>query len=280
VENQPSPSRSLPVLKGIPLDINSSYLQGSAGGPQAIRSLLNSGMMNWFSEDGIDLEGKFFDSGDLNLSEFNDRASISETERETACCSISSSVEQLLEQGRGLLCLGGDHSISYPIIAAHSHIYPNLSVLHLDAHPDLYDSFDGSRYSHACPFARIMEKGLIKRLVQVGIRAANMHQRQQADRFGVEMIEISNWKPETELKLETPLYLSLDLDVIDPAFAPGVSHHEPGGFSSRQVIELIRNLPVPLVGADLVELNPNNDPSGITAALGAKLVKEIINKMV
>jgi arginase family enzyme len=155
-----------------------------------------------------------------------------------------------------------------------------LNILHLDAHPDLYDELDGNRRSHACPFARIMEEKLATRLVQVGIRTMNPHQRQQAERFNVEVIDMRHWQPGIPLEFDGPVYLSLDLDVLDPAFAPGVSHHEPGGLSTREVIHLIHSLKAPLVGADIVEYNPQRDPVGMTAMTAAKLLKEVVACMI
>jgi arginase family enzyme len=153
-------------------------------------------------------------------------------------------------------------------------------VLHLDAHADLYEDFEGDRYSHACPFARVMEEGLAGRLVQVGIRTLNRHQRAQADRYGVEVIDMRAWSAGVRPELGGPVYLSLDLDALDPAFAPGVSHWEPGGLSVREVITLIQGIGGRLVGADIVEYNPARDPTGVTAAVAAKLVKEIASRMV
>jgi len=149
----------------------------------------------------------------------------------------------------------------------------------LDAHPDLYEDYGGNRYSHACPFSRIMEKKLASRLIQVGIRTLNAHQKEQAERFGVEIIDMQNLKNPQPVHLKGPLYLSIDLDVLDPAFAPGVSHHEPGGMSTRQLIELIQGLRVPLAGADIVEFNPRRDPSEITAMVAVKILKEVAARM-
>ena len=105
------------------------------------------------------------------------------------------------------------------------------------------------------------------------------HQRAQAERFGVEVHEIRRWRDPRQLTLEPPVYVSFDLDGVDPAFAPGVSHPEPGGLSSREALALIHSLPTPVVGADVVELNPHNDPAGITAALAGRVVKELLGKM-
>lgn len=169
--------------------------------------------------------------------------------------------------------------MAYPIIRAYSAIYPDLTLLHIDAHPDLYDELDGYRFSHACPFARIMEEGLVKRLVQLGIRTMNPHQCQQAQRFGVEVIPMRDYSPTLSLNLQGPLYISLDLDALDPAFAPGVSHHEPGGFSVRDVLTILRRIDVPLVGADIVEYNPVRDHADMTAMVAAKFYKEFVGRL-
>ncbi len=249
------------VVLGIPSDEHSSYLRGCAGGPARIREVLASGMMNLCAEDGLDLgiDDRLRDVGDV----------------EGGFERIEGTVAELLDRGAKVLCLGGDHAITYPVVSAYKRSLDRLTILHLDAHPDLYDEFEGDRLSHACPFARIMEEAPAPRLIQVGIRATNPHLRDQSERFGVEVFEMRRGFPVSLPPIEGPLFLSLDLDVLDPSCAPGVAHHEPGGPTTREVIELIQNLRAPLVGADLVELNPDRDPTGITAAAAAKLVKEI-----
>jgi len=255
---------------GIPYDGNSSFLRGTASAPSFIRKALHSDSTNLCAENGVDLgaETGWTDLGDLEFD--SERPSFEQIEEH---------IDRLLESDLRVLTLGGDHSISYPIVRAHARKHANLNILHLDAHPDLYDELDGSRISHACPFARIMEEKLAVRLVQVGIRTMNPHQRQQAERFGVEVFEARYFHALTELTLDAPLYLSVDLDVLDPAFAPGVSHHEPGGLTTRDVLDVIQGLGDRLVGADIVELNPERDPLGITAMVAAKLTKEIVVRM-
>jgi len=185
----------------------------------------------------------------------------------------------LMEDGGAPLAIGGDHAVTYPVVRAVAKRHPGLTILHIDAHPDLYDEFEGSRLSHACPFARIMEEGLATRLVQVGIRTMTGHQREQARRFGVETIDMGAWAAGTRPALTGGIYISIDLDGLDPAFAPGVSHREPGGLSVRDVISLVHALPSPLVGADIVEFNPSQDPVGLTAHVAAKLLKELAGWM-
>lgn len=191
---------------------------------------------------------------------------------------IEQSVATQLANGGRVICLGGDHAVAYPILRAYGEAYQGLTVVQVDAHPDLYDEFEGDRYSHACPFARVMETGRVKRLVQIGIRTANGHQREQAERFGVEIVPRAAWLDLDALGLAAPVYLSIDLDGLDPAFAPGVSHPEAGGLTTREVLDIIWHVPG-LVGADVVELNPRLDPAGITAILAAKLVKELAGRM-
>jgi len=258
------------TVVGIPYDENSSFMRGPALAPARIREVLHSGSANLCSEGGIDLgtEPRFRDLGDLELA--GGAAALEQVEK---------TIKGLLERDVYVLSIGGDHAITYPILRAYRRKYDQLNILQLDAHPDLYDEYEGNRYSHACPFARIMEENLAGRLVQVGIRTMNAHQRTQAERFGVEVIEMRKWQPETGLDFEGPLYLSLDIDVLDPAFAPGVSHHEPGGLSTRDVLQLIQSLRVPIIGADIVEFNPRRDPVGITAMVAAKFLKEIAGRM-
>lgn len=258
------------AVQGICFDANSSFEKGAVGGPAAIREALFCGSANLYAESGFNLGASccWKDLGDLEPASGTDMLK-----------RVEQRVFQLLRHGARVLCLGGDHSITFPILRAYGRQYPGIGILHLDAHPDLYDELDGNRYSHACPFARIMEEELAGRLVQVGVRTMNRHQRRQARRFGVEVIEMSAWHDRFRPHFNGPVYLSIDLDVLDPAFAPGVSHHEPGGLSTRDVIGLLQRLEAPVVGADIVECNPDRDVAGMTAMVGAKLLKEIVSLM-
>ncbi len=177
-----------------------------------------------------------------------------------------------------IVTLGGDHSITYPVIKAYVEKYPRIDILHIDAHADLYDQYEGDRFSHACPFARIMEDGLIGRLVQVGIRTLNPHQAEQALKYNVEIHHMKDFNLDAIPIFSNPLYISLDMDAFDPAYAPGVSHHEPGGLSSRQVLSIIQSMSSEVIGADIVEYNPTKDIHDMTAYLAAKMLKELMAK--
>jgi arginase len=261
-------SPGLPTLLGVPWDGASAFRRGAAGAPAAIREALRSHAGNAWTESLVDLgvPGAFADAGDLSL--VTDHAA-----------AITAGVAAILASGGRPVVLGGDHSITHPVLQAVRARHPALSILHLDAHNDLYDHFEGDRGSHACPFARIMEAGLADQLVQVGIRAMTGHQREQAARFGVEVIDMRAWLAGRRPALRHPAWISLDVDVLDPAFAPGVSHREPGGLSVRDVLALLQAVEVPVVGADLVEYNPDRDVDALTAPVCAKLLKELLSVM-
>ena len=264
------PASSSPRLIGLPYDAGSSYLRGSAEAPPLIRAALHSPHWNSWTEQRQDLSvpGALTDAGDLPL----------QPDAEVRG-QIEAGIAELLAGGWRPLALGGDHSVTYPVIRAVSRSYPSLTILHIDAHPDLYDEFEGDRFSHACPFARIMEKGLARRLVQVGIRTMNAQQRSQADRFGVEVIDMRAWEAGIRPTLDGAVYLSIDLDGLDPAYAPGVSHREPGGLSVRDVLTLVQSSGGTLAGADVVEYNPGQDLAGVTVIVAAKIVKEVAGRM-
>lgn len=264
----------MPSILGVPNDRQSSFLSGAAKATQKIREVLHNGSSNLTGEYGTDLSGNgaLNDLGDLPVEDLSGQAAFD---------AVLSGVGDALADHAPLILLGGDHAISNAAIAAHAARFGPLDILHIDAHPDLYDALDGDPHSHGSPFARIMERGDAARLVQIGIRAINPHGREQAERFGVEMIEMRDWIDNPSLPAFTlPVYLSLDLDGIDPAFAPGVSHHEPGGLSVREVLTIIQRFEGRLIGADIVELNPDRDVHDVTAAVAAKCLKEIAARMV
>lgn len=254
-------------LFGLPTDINSSFERGAAAGPVAIRAALWSDRGNMASELGpeIGTDIALTDDGDLPLTE--------DTPSDDSA--IRRYLAMVREDGEVPLALGGDHAVSFPLVEAAATCFGPINILHFDAHPDLYDDFAGNPRSHASPFARICEAGHAKRLVQVGIRTLNTHCREQAARFGVEIIPMADFTPDRVPILEGPLYISIDLDGLDPSAAPGVAHLEPGGLTVREVLAVLHKQTAPIVGADIVELHPGRDIGDVTAILGAKLVREL-----
>lgn len=254
------------ALIGAPTDHHSSFLRGPAKAPAAIRAALMSEHGNDAAENGLEIGQDFLldDRGDLSLDG-------SEGDVEV----IASAMAETALTGAVPILLGGDHMVSYPAVAGIAEVHGPLHLLHFDAHPDLYDDFGGDPLSHASPFARIMERGLASSLTQVGVRTLNRHCREQAARFGVTIVEMRDFDVATVPVPSGPLYISIDMDAFDPAYAPGVSHHEPGGLTVREVLAVLRRVKGPLIGADVVELNPDRDRDGVTAVLAVKLVREL-----
>jgi len=258
------------VLHGFPWDASSSYARGPAHGPAIIRSLLFSDASSRYSLSGVDIK-KAISTYDFEpLS--NDGSA--------ARGAITRRIGETLNTRKLPLSLGGDHSVSFPILRAIRDTHGPVNILHIDAHTDLYEEFNGDRYSHASPFARAIEAKCINNLVQVGLRSIGPNERKFGEKYGVIMLGADEIDRIPYDLLAAPLYISIDLDGIDPAFAPGVSHPEPGGLSSREVLSILKKLPVAPIGADIVELNPEKDLNLLTAHLAARLVKELSAAMI
>lgn len=256
-------------LLGIPNDDNSAMMKGAAEAPAPIRAELHSDAHSLWTETGIDLNKAFNDHGDIRFDSARDPWDI-----------IEETVGRVLDIGDPLICLGGDHAITHPVMRAVRRRQRSLTILHIDAHPDIYDAYEGNRRSQTSSFARIMEEGLTDRLIQVGLRTINGHHRDQFKRFGVEVIEAGRCSEDLKFDIETPIFISMDIDALDPAHAPGVTYREPGGLTVRQVVNLIHRLDQPIVAADIVEYNPRCDISNLTANVAAKLLKEIAGMMI
>jgi len=260
------------TLLGLPWDGSSSFERGAAEAPPRIRAALHSPSSNSFNERGDDVTSPrvVTDAGDLDLS--NDAAEARER--------IELAVRNILLSANQPLLLGGDHSVTYPILRGYRDRGP-ISVLHFDAHGDIYDDFEGDRYSHACSFARVMEEKLASRLVQVGVRTLTPHQRSQSAKFGTELFGADRWREAIPVvaAFTGAVYVSLDIDVLEPMLAPGLSHPEPGGLSVRDILEVLAALRTPVIGADVVEYNPRHDVRDLTARVAAKFVKELVGAM-
>jgi agmatinase len=267
-------------IVGLPLDFNSSHKTGAAEAPRVLMDNIFHPSQNSCAENGVDLKcDDLKDLGDLVLKPKN------------AFDVISNASASLRTRNIKPLFIGGDHSVTWPIIDGfQNQIEGGLTILHIDAHSDTYDDFEGNPWSHASPFARIMElndikgrgmdKGLNIRLIQMGIRTMTSHMRDQVKKFGIESIEMKDYKPGWLPEISGPVYMSIDLDGIDPAFAPGVSHREPGGLTTREVLGLIQHVGPNLVGADFVEYNPSLDIDNQALMVGVKIIKELAGQMI
>lgn len=257
------------ALLGFPWDASSSYARGAALAPSVIRAVLFSEASSSWSISGANIKDVIssYDLADLPGDGAAPRAAI---EARTAAC---------LSVGKKPLALGGDHSVTYPILKAMKAAHGPLNILHIDAHTDLYAHYEGDPYSHASPFARAIEDGCVGALVQAGLRSVTPECRAFGQKHGVVMLGADEIDAIPYDRLAAPLYVSIDLDGLDPAFAPGVSHPEPGGLSTREVLSILKKLKTAPAGADIVELNPEKDVNLLTAHVAARLVKELAAAM-
>lgn len=271
------------VVVGVPYDGATSYRSGARFGPRAIReqSLLLWGYHNALAVSPFRAL-KVIDFGDLDVVPVN----VEETQR-----TVESQVCEIVSAGPTVLALGGDHSITLPLLRAHAKKYGPLAVIHFDAHPDTWDSeFAGSKYSHGTTFRRALEEQLINpsAYIQIGIRGPTIGPGDYADaiRLGARMITLDEAVfsgipaviQEVRQRVGTQsVYLSFDIDVLDPAFAPGTGTPEVGGFTSHQILQMLRGLSgLNFIGYDVVEVAPPFDHSGITAILAANLAFEFL----
>ena len=271
------------AVVGIPFDSGTSYRSGARFGPRAIReaSLLLWGYNNAQAVDPLEVL-QVVDYGDVDVVPPSIEDTMANIERE---------VGTLLAGGSRILSLGGDHSVSLPLLRAHHARLGPLCVLHLDSHPDTWDREFGDRpFSHGTGFRRALEEGLIREggYLQIGIRGptTGADDLDEARRLGAEILTIDQC---LEIGIPRvveiarsiahgPTYVSLDIDSADPAFAPGTGTPEVGGFTSHQLLSILRGLAgLDLAGFDLVEVAPPYDHGGITAILAANLAFEMIS---
>jgi len=256
------------VLLGIPMDFTVSFRPGSRLGPQQIRNV-SPGLEEYsFSLNKSLAEKRYFDGGDLVLPLGNVELSLS---------MIAESARGIFADNKFPIFLGGEHLISYPLIMAAYEKYPDLAVVHFDAHADLRMDYLGEKNSHAAVMRRIVELVGGKNVYQFGIRSGereefNFAQNNTNMYFDQVLEPLKRVIPKLG---DRPVYVTLDIDVVDPAFAPGTGTPEPGGCSSKEIIQCIHLLgETNVIGFDLVEVLPMNDLSERTALLAAKLVRE------
>jgi agmatinase len=257
------------VAIALPTCKNSSYLRSGPNAPFQIAGELLRDEGNPFAENTVDISSP-------DVFEFLGGIALESDDEFDRIRNISAAA---FRAGKRPLFIGGDHSVTYPIVAGLSDVIGPVSILHFDAHPDLYDNFQNNPHSHASPFARILENRLAGSLWQYGIRTLTPHQRDQVQRFGVRCNEMRDHKKWETPALVGPVYVTVDLDALDPAYAPGVAHQEPGGMSVRDILDILGTCPGEVVGCDVVEYHPNRDVNGITAVVAAKLIRELAGRM-
>ncbi len=270
-------------IVGVPLDCGTSNRAGARFGPRQIRA--ESVLVRPYSMatgaapfDSLQIA----DVGDVALNTYNLAASISLIEQHYAA---------FVEAGVKPLSMGGDHTITLPILRALHKQHGPLAVVHVDAHADMNDTMFGERETHGTVFRRALEEGLINphKMTQIGLRATGYAAEDfdWARQRGVEVVQAEAcWyqsltplmnSVRNRIGPSTPTYLSFDIDGLDPAVAPGTGTPEPGGLSGSQGLEIIRGtFGLNLIGADLVEVSPPYDTSGNTSLLAANLLFEML----
>jgi agmatinase len=268
------------ALLGMPFDTAASYRVGARFGPQAIRqaSLL------LFPYNPVQAvypfeETRAIDIGDLSVIPHNIHRSYE---------IISTAVEDLLRAGMIPIGLGGDHSVTLATLRAVAKSFGPVALIHFDSHSDTWDTYYGEKYWHGSPFIRAHEEGLLipDKVFQVGIRGTLNHPGdvESSSDLGYHVIttrELRTRGMEEAVRRihegigDTPVFLSFDIDFVDPAFAPGTGTPEVGGYSSYEALEIVRQLgAMNYVGFDLVEVLPTHDHAQVTALLAATLVHE------
>jgi len=258
-----------PALFGCPLDLTSTYRKGTGEAPQQIR--LASDSIETYSPllDRDLSDTPFSDLGDLELSGLSIEAAL-EKIRETAA--------RILENGAKPCCIGGEHTLTFPIVQAVKVVYPEILILHIDAHSDLRDSYEGSSTNHATVMKLVSDLVGSDRLVQLGIRAGTREEFDWMHENGTLMQWTRGYQKEFRRRIaDLPVYLSLDLDVLDPSCLPGTGNPESGGWFYEDIEILFRILDrINLVATDIVELNPTLDQSGASSIISAKIIREIL----
>jgi guanidinobutyrase len=267
---------------GVPIDIGTSNRSGTRYGPRQIRA--ESCFVRPYN---MATRAAPFDSlmvadiGDVAIDTFNLPRCVD---------IITDAYKAMIAEGCRPLTLGGDHTITYPILRAMAHKYGPVGLIHVDAHADINETMFGERIAHGTPFRRAVEDGLLatRRCVQIGLRgtgyAADDFDWPRSQGFRVVQAEECWHKSLSPLMKEVreelgdgPVYLSFDIDSLDPAFAPGTGTPEIGGLTTIQALEIIRGCRgLDLVGCDLVEVSPPYDPSGNTALTAANLLFEML----
>ncbi|WP_241971886.1 agmatinase [Aliidiomarina taiwanensis] len=264
-------------LIGFGFDGTACFRKGTRYGPDGLRAV-SEDIESYSPYLDADLEDHaFYDLGNLQLGDSTDVESQWRYATDTFN-SIFAPIN-LVESGIKVLTLGGEHSISYAPIAKYLQQYPDLVLLHLDAHADLRDGFDGFHYSHASIIRRALDHfGPDHQLIQYGIRSGTRDEYQWMHKHQtVRTSREAFLQSVADIPANRPIYLTLDLDYFDPSYLPGTGTPEPGGEDFHSFVALIKLLRARnFVGADVVELSPEIDPTGNSNVFAAKVVREVI----
>ena len=273
------------AVVGIPFDGGTSYRPGARFGPAAVRQ--GSRLLRPYHPalGSLPFElAQVVDAGDVACTPFSTEDAVTEIER---------GADALLAGGGRLVAVGGDHTVALPLLRATARRYGPLALVHFDAHLDTWDTYFGQRYTHGTPFRRAWEEGLLRRdrSVHVGLRGPLYAETDLVEDAGMGFAQITT-EQVAQLGVATvvehvlarvgdaPLYVSVDIDVLDPAHAPGTGTPEAGGLTSRELLSVLRGLePARIVGADVVEVSPAYDHAEITAVAAAHVLYDVVTLM-
>ena len=273
------------AVLGVPFDGGTSYRPGARFGPSAVRE--GSRLLRPYNPALGSLPfalAQVVDAGDIACTPFS---------AEEAVTQIEAGAGALLGGGGRLVAIGGDHTIALPLLRATARRHGPLALVHFDAHLDTWDTYFGQRFTHGTPFRRAWEEGLLRtdRSVHVGLRGPLYAETDLSDDSGMGFAQVTTDDVATRGVAEVvgqvlarvadaPLYVSVDIDVLDPAHAPGTGTPEAGGLTSRELLALVRGLePASIVGADVVEVSPAYDHAEITAVAAAHVLYELVTLM-
>ncbi len=270
---QRNPENCKVGIFGIPYDGTTSFRPGARFGPSAIREVSN-GLETYSPLLDMDLEElDFVDFGSINITHGAPEPIIEATKNTT---------KELLEKGLKPLLFGGEHSITTGAIDAIKDIYPEMMMIQLDAHADLRNEWLGSRHNHACTMRRCLEILPNNQLLQIAIRSGTKLEFKEMDLENRlipynSIDKFQTLKKRLNKHLDTPIYITLDLDWFDPSIMPGTGTPEPGGYfwnDFEAIINILKNHHI--IGADIVELSPQIDPTGVSSIVAAKVARTLI----
>jgi agmatinase len=273
IKSHPNFEESEAVLYGMPMDWTVSYRPGSRFGPTRIREV-SIGLEEYSAYLDRELEDvKYFDAGDIPLPFGNPQKSLD---------MIEEFVDKLLAEDKFPLGMGGEHLVSWPVMKAMYKKYPDLAIIHMDAHTDLREDYEGEPLSHSTPIRKVANLIGPQNVYSFGIRSGMKEEFEWAKKVGMHISKFDVHQPLKEIlpKLAgRPVYVTIDIDVLDPAHAPGTGTVDCGGITSKELLASIHEIAhsnVRVVGADLVEVAPIYDPSEQTANTASKLIREMI----
>ena len=273
------------ALVGVPFDGGTSYRPGARFGPAAVRQ--GSRLLRPYNPAVDTLpfaRAQVVDGGDIACTPFS---------AEEAVAQIEAAADDLLVNGGRMVAVGGDHTVALPLLRATSRRHGPLALVHFDAHLDTWDTYFGQRFTHGTPFRRAWEEGLLlrDRSIHVGLRGPLYSDTDLSDDSGMGFAQITSDDVEARGVADVvahilarvgdaPVYVSVDIDVLDPAHAPGTGTPEAGGLTSRELLALVRGLaPAAVVGGDVVEVSPAYDHAEITAVAAAHVLYELVTLM-